>query len=130
MENSICLDTDIIAGLLRNKPEVVRWFKDNTDKELVTTSVSLFELYHGAYKSNSSEKNLAAIDKLINRIKIIDFSRKAALEAGKQYARLEKEGNIIEFRDMFIGCIALVEGFSLKTNNKSHFSRIEGLKIL
>ena len=131
MENTICLDTDILADFLRNKEYAIKWIEEHEDENiLATTIISIFELYYGAYKSSSPEKEVEAIEELIDKLQILDFSLNSVHEAGKQKARLEKEGKVIEFRDIFIGAITLVEGFSLKTNNKKHFERIEGLNLI
>ncbi len=130
MENSVCLDTDVLADFLRNKSYAVDWFKKNREKNLATTTVNLFELFYGAYKSSSPSANLKSLDKIINNLSILSFAFDSSHEAGRQLAELEKKGDVIEFRDVFIGAIAISSGFSLKTNNKKHFERIEGLKLV
>lgn len=130
MEDSVCLDSDVLIDFLRNKKEAVEWVKENeSSKNLATTIINVFELYAGVYKSKNQQNNLAVLDSLIERLKILPFSLKSAQEAARQNASLEKKGQIIDKRDLFIGSIALTEGASLKTNNKKHFSRIERLKI-
>ncbi len=37
---------------------------------------------------------------------------------------------MIEMRDLFIGTIALEEGFAVATQNRDHFKRIPGLQVL
>jgi tRNA(fMet)-specific endonuclease VapC len=130
MGNPICLDTDILIDLLRNKKEVVEWIKENEDNYLGTTIINIFELYYGAYKSINFKENIAAVNNLKDSLKIINFSKEAAEKAGNICNKLEKEGKAIDKRDLFIGVISLTEGFTLKTNNIKHFSRIEGLKII
>ena len=131
MGNSICLDSDFLIDLLRNKQEAVNWIKEHERRDiLATTIVNIFELYAGAYKTNESDKKVLAIKELSERLKILSFKIKCAEEAGRQNALLEKEGNAIEKRDLFIGTIAFTEGFALKTNNKRHFERIKGLQII
>ena len=131
MANSICLDSDILIDFLRNKKEVVNWIKQNEQNNtLATTIINVFELYSGAYKSNNSERGVAAIRNLIERLRILSFSLDSAERAGRENSRLEKEGISVEKRDLFIGIIALNEGFSIKTNNKKHFLKISGLKII
>lgn len=131
MGSSICLDSDFLIDLLRNKKEAVEWTKDNEENNILgTTIINLFELYSGAYRAANFENKLAAVKKLESRLKILNFSLKSAEEAGKQNALLDKKGMQIEKRDLFIGVIALSEGFSLKTNNKKHFYRIEGLRVV
>src|SRR3989344_6352167 len=129
MEDAICLDTTILADLLRNKSYAVKWFKEQEEKcVLATTIVNIFELYYGAYKSPYVVNEIKAVEELIKRLLILNFSVRATKEAGKQKAQLEKDGKTIEFRDVFIGAISLVENFAFKTNNKKHFERIMGLR--
>lgn len=131
MEDKICLDTDILVNFLRNNKEEAEFIKENEkDKDLATTYMNLFELYYGAYKSTERENNLKAISKLLTRISILNFSDESVRKAGEILAKLEKDGRPIEFRDLFIGTIALVNNYAVKTNNIKHFSRIEGLNIL
>lgn len=98
--------------------------------DLATTYINLFELYYGAYKSSEKQKNLEAVSLLIRRINLLNFSDDSVKKAGEVLAKLEKECKSIEFRDLFIGTIALVNGYGVKTNNVKHFNRIEGLKIV
>lgn len=131
MENSICLDTDILVGLIRNKKEVVDWIIDNEEKSVfATTLINIFELFHGVYASDSPEKKVKDVKDIINRLMILNLSIKSVHEAGRQLAKLKKQGNIVDYRDMLIGTLALSEGFSLKTNNKNHFKRIKGLQVI
>ncbi|MBI2651882.1 type II toxin-antitoxin system VapC family toxin [Candidatus Woesearchaeota archaeon] len=131
MENKICLDTDFLVNFLRNNKEEIEFIKENeANKDLATTYINLFELYYGAYKSNKKNINLKAISVLLSRINILNFSNESVQKAGEILAKLEREGKSIEFRDIFIGTIALVNNYSIKTNNIKHFNRIEGLNIL
>jgi len=129
MENSISVDTDILADILRNKPYAVEWAKKHDEDDVCMTIISLFELYLGAYASHNPSKSKEKVDNLLETTRLLYLSKHSAEEAGKQLARLSKEGRTIEFRDALIGAIALTEKMPLKTNNKSHFQRIKGLSL-
>ena len=130
MENKICLDTDFLVNFLRNRKEEAEFIKKNeTENELATTYINLFELYYGAYKSQETENNLKAISLLLNRLNVLNLSEDSAKKAGEILVKLEKDGKTIDFRDLFIGTIALANGYSIKTGNIKHFNRIEGLNI-
>ena len=130
MEDKICLDTDFLVNFLRNSKEEAEFIKKNElNKDLATTYINLFELYYGAYKSSQKQNNLKAISLLLNRLNILNLSDDSVKKAGEILAKLEKEGKMIEFRDLFIGTIALVNNYSIKTKNIKHFNRIEGLEI-
>ncbi len=131
MENSICLDTNILVDLLRNKSDAVKWVEENESNNiLATTIINVFELYSGAYKAHDSENKILAVKKLVGKLKILYFNDNGAEEAGRLNAQLESKGASLEKRDLFIGAIALLEGFALKTDNKKHFLRIVGLKVI
>jgi len=131
MDDKICLDTDFLVNFLRGEKEEVDFIKNNEiDKELATTFINLFELYYGAYKSDRKEHNLKAVGALLNRMQVLNLSNESVRKAGEILAKLEKEGRAIEFRDLFIGTIALAHDYSVKTKNTKHFDRIGGLIVL
>jgi predicted nucleic acid-binding protein len=129
MENSICVDTDILIDILHNEKESVQWLKENRDKNLKTTVINAFELYAGVYRVINEEEAKNSVRLLLENLPLLDFSEKNVEEAGRIHALLEKQGNIIDNRDIFIGVIAKMANCKLKTNNKKHFERIQGLKI-
>jgi|SRR3989344_6003463 len=130
METQICLDTDFLVNFLRNKKEEIRFIEENDGKTIfATTSINLFELYYGAYKSGV-EENLLKLEELQQRLRILPTSTEAMKKAGEILAMLGKQGQPLDFRDLLIGTIALTERLSLKTNNKKHFLRIPHLKVL
>ena len=131
MEDTIVVDTDILVDLLRNNSNIIDWFNKNENNFVfATTIINIFELYVGAYKSQNKEKVLKDIDDIIKRFVILDLTIPCSEVAGKQRANLEKNGISIESRDILIGSIAVSNNLPLKTNNKKHFSRIEGLKLI
>ena len=60
---------------------------------------------------------------------VLDFDNEAATKAAKIFYELEKNGNIIDIKDILISAIVLVNDFSFKTNNKKDFKRIKGLRL-
>ncbi|XHH08729.1 MAG: type II toxin-antitoxin system VapC family toxin [Candidatus Bathyarchaeia archaeon] len=126
------IDTDLLIDLLRSQRQATAFIASLEEKNyvLATTAINLFELHHGAHKSQESEKNLQAINKLVNRLSILSLSSKAAQKAGHIYAQLERDGQPIGLRDTFIAAIALTREYSVATRNQAHFSRISGLSII
>ena len=129
MENAVCIDTDILVNFLRNKPEALKWIADNQDNNLATTLINVFELYYGAYRSADPEKSKVGLNQLIAQLNILNLSEKSVEEAAKEITELEKKGQAIDIKDLLIGTIALTEGYSMKTDNINHFSRISGLQL-
>lgn len=129
MENAICLDTDILIDILRNKKEAVEWLEKNQEKELKTTIINVFELYAGVYRSTNRKDARKSVIALLESLVIINFDEESSEEAGRIHALSEEKGHIIDNRDIFIGVIAKMSNCELKTNNKKHFERIEGLNL-
>ena len=131
MENTVIVDSDILIDFLRKKQEIVEWINENKNKiRFTTTVINAFELYTGAYKSLNSDKKIKELDDFLETIEIFEFKTNYAKEAGKQRSKLEREGLTIDIRDLLIGVIALTKRIPLKTNNKKHFERIEGLRLV
>jgi len=54
----------------------------------------------------------------------------AAEQAGRLLAQLETKGRPIESRDLFVGAIALEEGYAVLTDDLEHFERIPGVQVV
>ena len=133
MENmeKIILDSDVLIDLLKNIPKTVEKIKAlKHDNELGTSDINAFELYLGAYKSRHQEKELADVKGLLNTLFLTSTNEDSMEMAAKILANLEKKGNPIALRDLFIGSICLTNSFKLFTRNKKHFEKIEGLKLV
>ena len=131
MEGGLIVDTDILIDLLREKDYAVSLVKKFEDEvELATSAINAFELYRGAYKSQNQEKNLASVKGLLNSLCMLNTDEDSMEIAGKITARLERDGNMIDIRDLLIASIALVNGFGVLTNNVKHFNRVPHLRVV
>jgi predicted nucleic acid-binding protein len=126
----IVLDSTILIRHLRKKSEAKIITKIEDQAELATTAINAFELYYGAFKSRKTEQNLTATKGLLSTLTLLTLSNSSAEKAGQTLSHLEAIGHRIDLRDLFIGCIALDEGFSVLTHNKEHFKRIPGLHTI
>jgi len=127
----VILDSSVIIGLLRNKPEEVRLIRELEAKaELATTTVNAFEVYYGAYRSRMVQRNLVSVKGFLSAVELLAFDEGVAELAGQVLAELESEGRGVDVRDLFIGCIAVSKGFTVVTHNKEHFMRIPRLHVV
>ena len=131
MTNTLILDTNIIIDFMRGNKEVVNRLRGLNEKyALATTDVSVFELYKGAYKSKSREKNLTIVKGLIDNLLLISADKGSMEVAAKISVDLEKKGRTIDIRDLFIGSICLANSCKLLTRNVKDFENIPGLGII
>ena len=127
----LTLDTDILVDLLRGRKKaatVIEIFEKSLER-LNTTVINLFELYYGAYRLGSADE-IAAVRELENTLEILQLTPKIAEIAGKELAKLAKQGKLIDIRDLLIGIIARENKCTLVTGNIKHFERISELNIL
>lgn len=125
--SGLVLDTDVLVSDLRGK---TRFLKDFESKDLATTVVNAFELFHGAFKSKESSTNLPATRGLLASLRVLELDMKAAERAGEVLAHAQRSGENIEIRDLFVGCLAREEGLPLLTYNVRHFRKIPGLRVV
>ena len=131
VEDGLIVDTDILIDLLRKKDYAVSLIKKlEHGVELATSAINAFELYRGAYKSRNQEKNLASVKGLLNSLRILNTDEDSMEIAGKITASLERDGNMMDIRDLLIASIALVNGFGILTNNVRHFNKIKHLRVV
>ena len=124
------LDTNICIYIIKKKPiEVFEKFKKLELGTLKISSITVAELYFGAYNSQNIEKNIETVKSFLLPFEIINFDDKSSIEYAKIKADLRKKGQIIGELDMQIAGIALSNNLILVTNNEKEFIRVNNLKI-
>ncbi|MFZ3060614.1 MAG: type II toxin-antitoxin system VapC family toxin [Candidatus Methanoperedens sp.] len=119
------LDTNFLIYLLRNKDAaVVADFYDNPK----ITTITLFELYYGAWRSSKPQENILKISSLVKSVDILEFDKSAAEKAGEIQAGLMNSGIPVDIQDVLIAGICIANKEELVTSDIDHFSRIEGLR--
>ena len=129
-EDKFLVDTDITIYWLNNKyPQIDQKIRTVGDDTIFISSITVAELFYGAYNSSNPAKNLKLVNELILDINIINFDPKAGKQFGTMKAELKKIGKIINDSDLFIAATAISNDMILVTNNENHFQRIKNLKI-
>ena len=124
------LDTNICMYIIKNKPRsVIEQFKKYEIGDLALSSITVSELYYGAYKSEYKEKNLLALEHFLQPFNIVEYDLKSAIEYGDIRASLERQGKVIGGLDMQIAAHARSLDMTLVTNNTKEFMRVENLVI-
>jgi tRNA(fMet)-specific endonuclease VapC len=123
------LDTDTCIYYLNGNPNIRARIVQHGASALCLCEVTLAELYFGAYHSSRREENLAKVRELPDLIAILPSDTAAAEHFGRTKAELKRTGQLIDDFDCMIASHALAHDLVLVTNNVSHFSRIQGLRI-
>jgi tRNA(fMet)-specific endonuclease VapC len=123
------LDTDMVIYSLKGNEEVKQNLRTHINDPIKITTVTLMELYYGAYKSQKVTANLARLKMIERNMGIISPDEKSAEIFGMIKADLEKKGIPLDDFDIIIASCALVHNHTLVTNNVKHYKRIDGLRL-
>ncbi|MDP2682460.1 MAG: PIN domain-containing protein [Deltaproteobacteria bacterium] len=124
-----CLDTDILIEYFRGNEKIRDRIEALSDNDSIgLTWLSFYEFFKGIFVSGKIEEE-KFLRKLFDSSVILEASYQSAKIGGEIYASLKKRGQLINDADILIASIVKSRAAVLVTNNVSHFSRIEGLKI-
>ncbi|MBT3177899.1 MAG: PIN domain-containing protein [Desulfobacula sp.] len=127
---SYLLDTDIIIYWLNDAiPNIRNKINSIANDEIYISSITVAELYFGAYYSSQVIKNIELLNEFTSELNILYLDTECGKIFGKIKADLKKEGKIINDSDLFIASIAINNKMRLVTNNDKHFKRIEDLQV-
>ena len=123
------LDTDTIIYSLKGNRIVNEHLERHINDPMAICTITLMELYYGAYKSQKVTGNLAKIKKLEQVFEIVPIGMDSVEIFGMLKADLEQLGTPLDDFDLAIAACALSHNLTLITNNQKHFKRIEELRL-
>lgn len=126
----VCLDSNFLIDFLKNKDYAIkkmRSLKENGE-DVSTTTINSFELLKGALDENY-KNSFDAINKLLGNLRILPFDFESSKKAAEIFELLKEKGEIIDYLDLMIASIAIVNKEKLLTGNLKHFSRVPWLEI-
>jgi tRNA(fMet)-specific endonuclease VapC len=122
------LDTDICSAHLRRPASLAHRFVQYTS-QIAISSVTLAELYAGAYKHSQANRLLTLIGDLLEEVQIIDFDSACAETFGKVRGTLLQQGISVPTTDLMIASAALVYDLTMVTHNTKDYENIPGLRL-
>lgn len=122
------LDTNAVVALLLGKPSLLseRVRRHGPDQIGVSTVV-MFELFYGAFRSDRLDRNLARLRSL--EFERMPFEDDDAREAAAIRAHLDRLGTPIGPYDTLIAGQARARNLVLVTRNTAEFARVPDLKV-
>ena len=120
-----CLDTSVIIDFLRKEPNIGKRFVSLDSSKIFVSTITLCELYMGAYLSSRSDISLMILDSFINSVNIVEFNIDSCKWFGKEFARLAKAGKMPQEPDLMIASIAKSNNLVVVTRDKKGFKNID-----
>jgi len=127
----VLLDTDILSNLMRAHPTVVSHAKTYlaTHGRLTISIITRYEILRGL-RAKAATAQVVRFNELCKRSRVLELNDRIIEEAAGIYADLYNRGKIIGDADILIAATARVHGLELNTNNRSHFGRIQGIRLV
>ena len=122
------LDTDTCSAHMRRPAKLAHRFIQYT-AQVAISSVTLAELYAGAYKHSQTSRLLALIADLLHEVQVIDFDSACAEKFGQVRRTLLQQGISVPTTDLMIASAALVHNLTLVTHNTVDYKDIPGLRL-
>lgn len=119
------LDTVIVVGIL-NLDLTLKQRLENA--EVYVSSVTIGELYFGAYGSKQMTQNLDKIHRFVEGNAVIPCEINIANHYGLIKQQLKSKGRPIPENDIWIAATAIQNSLILATRDK-HFAEIDGLLL-
>ena len=123
------LDTDICIYWLKGDQKIEKKVMQVGLGNLQVSFVTISELYYGAFKSQRTPDNVLLVEKLEEKLAVVESDSGICSTYGKLKAQLEKQVAILDDADIFVAACAQATDSVLVTNNEKHFSRIKDIKI-
>lgn len=122
------LDTNVLIRLLRGQDDLLeKKLRKIAPERVHISTVTLYELYYGAFKSQRPAHNVALIDEL--KFQVLELGEQDAKESGEIRAYLTRKGMPIGPYDLLLAGQARTKGLVLVTHNTKEFSRIPKLQV-
>ena len=124
------LDTDWVVHCLHGIVRVTTRLDQLMPDGVGLSIVSMAELYQGVFFSTDPDGNERALRRFLAGIDIMALDDEVCRIFARERGRLRAAGTPIGDFDLLIGATALRYGLTLLTNNRKHFERVQGLRIL
>ncbi|WP_165226818.1 type II toxin-antitoxin system VapC family toxin [Aquisphaera insulae] len=125
---SFLLDSDTCSAHMRRPAQLAHRFIQHVG-QLAVSSVTLAELYAGAYKHSQVNRLLGLIADLRQEVRVIDFDSACAETFGQVRGSLQTQGISVPTADLMIASGALVHNLTLVTHNTFDYRNIPGLRL-
>ena len=124
------VDTDWIILHFRGNDQVAHRIEELIPEGIGLSVVSMGELYEGVYRSSDPVGSESALRLILSEIEVVHIDDEVCRIFGQQKGRLRVGNALTGDNDIWIGATAIRHDLTLLTNNRRHFERMEGLKLI
>ena len=130
MKVTYLLDTDWAIDYFNDREPTSSKIEELRNEGMDISIISLAELYEGILNSRDPESSERKLLGFMSGVSVIGIDEGICRIFGDLRGKLRKKGLLIGDFDLIIASTALYYKITLCTNNRKHYDRIEGLKML
>jgi tRNA(fMet)-specific endonuclease VapC len=124
------LDTNVIVELLRGNDQALAGrYLAASPRHYAVPEMVRAELLFGAAVSARPDANRAAVERLLQPLRLLPFAGEAAGHYAAIRAELQQRGTPIGANDLIIAATARAHGCTLVTRNTAGFDRVPALAL-
>lgn len=127
-----CLDTSTVIAVFRGKETALRAKIEQMQAlgaHFAIATITLCELYQGAFLSSTREQGLAQINAFLESVTLLLQDKTSCLLFGQDYALLKEKGLQTQEIDLMIASICKANNSVLVTRNVKDFRNIPNLMV-
>ena len=124
------VDTDWVIDYFHGVERAVRRLNELSPEGVGLSVIALAELYEGVFYSSNPEGNEQAMRDFLEDVDVVGVDDGVCRTFARERGRLRSAGTLIDDFDLLIGSTALHHSLTLLTNNRRHFERVHGLRIV
>ncbi len=129
----VVLDTSAASAVMHGIPRAIERLRAERPDTIVLVAPVVAEIHFGLQRLSRGSRRRRLLETEFSRLRALvrweEWSEPAAVEFGRQKARLHKLGRIIEDFDIAIGAAAIAMKARLATLNIKHMERLVGLDV-
>lgn len=122
--NSVVLDTSVAIAVLAGQ---VGSLLSSPGREFILPAPVIGELQYGALNSRRSSENLAEVERLVRRCRVLEITANTAAVYARLRLGLKSKGTPIPENDLWIAAACVEHQVPLATLD-AHFDVVDGLE--
>jgi len=111
-------------------PRAKIYLRHVENRLLAISFITVGELLFGAVKNKWGERRIDDLKQRLRSVVIVPYDYELCSTYADLKARLEADGNKIGDNDLWIAACAVRHGVPLVSNNRRHFERVPGLRLI
>ncbi len=126
------LDTDTLSEVIRARnARVLQQAREylEADGSFTFSIITRYEVLRGL-EAEQARRQIAAFEQRCRVSTVLPLTDEIVVRAARIYGDLHRAGRLIDDADILIATTALAHDLTLVTDNRAHFERVPGLRII